>query len=203
MKKCPFCAEEISNTAKKCKHCNEVLSSLKPKINKKIRPPSMKKCPACAEEIKQEAVFCKYCKTSLSEEENIEQELSYEDFDGKESTKKPKGNIFSVFIVVAVIIVLGVMIKNGILDDNVSSFRGISNINCSDLQKDAKGIELTNLFGGKFTVLQVKNSREISRNKDKLVCIGDVKLDNGSINSKLRMELTMEDNELWTRYSVE
>ena len=114
------------------------------------------------------------------------------------------GSFFAIFVdVVAVIIVLGAMIKNGILDDNVSSFRGISNINCSDLQKDAKGIELTNLFGGKFTVLQVKNSREISRNKDKLVCIGDVKLDNGSINSKLRMELTMEDNELWTRYSVE
>jgi len=112
MKKCPFCAEEISNTAKKCKYCNEDLSTLKPKNTKKSRPPSIKKCPACAEEIKQEAIFCKYCKTSLTEEGTIEEGFSYSDFDRKKPTKKPNGNILGVFIVSAVIFILGAMILN-------------------------------------------------------------------------------------------
>ena len=74
---------------------------------------------------------------------------------------------------------------------------------CSEMQSDAKGAKLKNSFGGVYKILQVTNSKEISRTKDKLVCVGDLKLDNGSVNSKLRMELTMEDNQLWTRYSTE
>ena len=52
----------------------------------------------------------------------------------------------------------------------------IEDATCKDLEKKAIGQTLTNAFGGKFKVLQVKNSKEILRTKDKLVCLGDLKL---------------------------
>ena len=79
----------------------------------------------------------------------------------------------------------------------------IEDTSCTDFQEEAKGAKLKNQFGGEFKVLKVSNSKEISRTKDKLVCIGDLKLDNGVSNSKLRMELTNEDGELWYQYTQE
>ena len=79
----------------------------------------------------------------------------------------------------------------------------IEDTTCTDFQEEAKGAKLKNLFGGEFKVLKVSNSIEISRTKDKLVCIGDLKLDNGVSNSKLRMELTNEDGKLWYQYKQE
>jgi len=162
-----------------------------------------KECPFCAEEIKQEAIFCKHCKSSLNEKETIEEEFSYSDFDGTKPPKKAKGNKLGGFIVLAVIIAVWAMIDNGVFDGYVSSYTSVSNAKCSEVEKDAKGAELTNLFGGTFKVLQVKNSREISRTKDKLVCLGDLRLSNGNDNSKLRMELTIEGNQFWYKYSVQ
>ena len=43
---------------------------------------------------------------------------------------------------------------------------------------------------------------EILRTKDKLVCLGDLRLDSGN-GTKLRMELTSEDGKIWSKYSVE
>ena len=77
-------------------------------------------------------------------------------------------------------------------------FGGISSIpdtSCDDLAKEAKGSVLKNAFGGQFKVLKVSNSKEISRTKDELICIGDLRLDNGVRNTKLRMELSNEDGE--------
>ena len=56
----------------------------------------------------------------------------------------------------------------------------VENATCEDIEKEAKGQVLKNMFGAEFTILQVKNSKELSRNKDKLVCLGDLKLDNGT-----------------------
>ena len=83
-----------------------------------------------------------------------------------------------------------------VLDSLFGGLVSIEDTTCSDLQKDTTGMELKNTFGGTFTVLSVSNSREISRTKDKLVCIGDARLDNGS-SPKLRMELTFDGNEFW------
>ena len=84
-----------------------------------------------------------------------------------------------------------------------SSYSSISNATCIEVQKNAKGSKLKNAFGGTFKVLEVKNSMEILRTKDKLVCLGDLRLDNGNDRSKLRMELTSEDGNFWYKYSVE
>ena len=78
----------------------------------------------------------------------------------------------------------------------------VENATCEDVEKEAKGQVLKNLFGAEFTILQVKNSKELSRTKDKLICLGDLKLDNG-VESKLRMEVYEEDGQLWFKYEQE
>ena len=78
----------------------------------------------------------------------------------------------------------------------------VENATCEDVEKEAKGQVLKNLFGAEFTILQVKNSKELSRTKDKLICLGDLKLDNG-VESKLKMEVYEEDGQLWFKYEQE
>lgn len=55
MKKCPFCAEEIDDDSKKCKHCKSDF---------------IKKCPFCAEEVKNEATKCKHCGSDFGSKTN-------------------------------------------------------------------------------------------------------------------------------------
>ena len=90
--------------------------------------------------------------------------------------------------------------------NSYGSWFGITSIEdatCSEVAKNAKGTELKNIFGGEFKVISVTNSIEISRTKDKLVCLGDLRLDNGVENTKLRMELKKEDDQLWFNYQQE
>ena len=51
MKKCPFCAEQIPQESRVCKHCHSALS---------------RKCPFCAEEIGAAEKACPLCKSDLS-----------------------------------------------------------------------------------------------------------------------------------------
>ena len=77
----------------------------------------------------------------------------------------------------------------------------ISDTTCIQLQNNAQGAKLKNIFGGSFEVLDVRNSIEISRSHDKLVCVGDLILDNGNDSSKLRMELKIDSKGSFYKYS--
>lgn len=109
----------------------------------------------------------------------------------------------SLMIVSAVIFTFGLInyLVSGL--SSGPSFNSLSSTSCEQVAKDAKGSKLKNLFGLETEILLLTNSKEISRTNDKLVCLGDVKLDSGRDNAKLRMEYSKEDGKYWYSYSVE
>lgn len=65
-KTCPFCGEEIMETAKKCKHCGEWLD----KQGKE--DPQVIQCPACGEDISSSATVCEHCGEVLGKFANLD-----------------------------------------------------------------------------------------------------------------------------------
>ena len=139
----------------------------------------MKKCTNCAEEIQNNTKYCRFCKKKV---------------------KKGSGGFwFLVFIVI-----VGYLGWNsGQFDEyfnEYNSFDSVENTTCRDLQESAVGVELSNAIGNTWEVRGVRNSKEVSRSKSKLVCAGELMFD--GVGNQLRIELSDVDNKLWVRYKV-
>ena len=199
MKKCPICAEEIKQEAIKCSYCKE--STV---VSKSSIPP----------DVLSRATLWKVHKIKNPKEYGgwsgfmgvwgiipiigLPIGLIGLSSDSKVKNAQAKSLIFtSLFFTLLWFGNFWV----GNFGGN-SSYSSISNATCIEVKKNAKGSELRNGFGGTSKVLEVKNSMEILRTKDKLVCLGDLRLDSGN-GTKLRMELTSEDGKIWGKYSVE
>lgn len=94
MKKCPYCEAEISNNAKKCKHCWEVV----------VEEKMVRQCPYCEAEVSETAKKCKHCWEWLNEiDEN------YNNEENNPITKKTTislGNALKLFLVIWIMVEL-------------------------------------------------------------------------------------------------
>lgn len=75
-----------------------------------------------------------------------------------------------------------------------------SDTSCEELGDHVEGMELSNLFGASMEILKIKNTKEVSRTFEKLICQGDAKLSNGT-EGVYEMELYEEDGDIWYKVS--
>ena len=81
----------------------------------------------------------------------------------------------------------------------LSDFRKVVNIETLgwELIED----ESANQIGNTWEIIDIRNSKEASRTKSKLVCRGELKM-NPPTENRVEMELTYEDGKMWFDYKV-
>ena len=89
----------------------------------------------------------------------------------------------------------------GLLDGSYSPFTSIEETTCKDLQEHTIGRKLSNQIGNTWEIIDIRNSKEASRTKSKLVCRGELKM-NPPTENRVEMELTYEDGKMWFDYKV-
>ena len=93
------------------------------------------------------------------------------------------------------------MNEDGFFDGSYSPFTSIEETTCKDLQEYTIGRKLKNQIGNTWEIIDIRNSKEASRTKNKLVCRGELKL-NPPTNNRVEMELSYEDGKMWYDYRV-
>jgi len=122
---------------------------------------------------------------------------------------KPSGGntlLNMIFLAVVVWLVYGAY-QQGYLDRLLNEFQGghtftsIEGTTCDELKESAIGRKLTNSYTDEVTeVMAVRNIREIKRNKEELVCRGEVLTD--GIYEDITISLTDWDGDLFVQWEV-
>ena len=125
--------------------------------------------------------------------------------------KEPKPSRGNGLINLIFIVVIGYLgygaYQQGYLDRLLNEFQGghtftsIEGTTCDELKESAIGRELTNSLTEEVTeVMAVRNIREIKRNKEELVCRGEVLTD--GIYEDITISLTDWDGDLFVEWEV-
>ena len=118
-----------------------------------------------------------------------------------------KGTGFMNLLFLVVLIWLGYgAYEKGMFDNILNQIYGhsvysLADATCEDLQESAIGTNLKNATGGVYEIIGVRNSKEISRNDNELICMGEL-LSEAVQYKGLMMTASDWDGEIYIQYEA-